>query len=160
MNRDESFIPLIDEIIVDYPYLDSKDDIHWFYSTENEKNGKVVSLQIKNGSFVWNDVVPEKAESIRGVNLINNSKFVISDSGGIQEESSILRKPLLIPRNYTERQEMLKKFNLLTQTPENLLHESTKLLKNESELITNIKNSDLLYGKDEVIPKIVKEINA
>ena len=73
LNRDESFIPLIDELIGAYQYLDSKDDIHWFYSTENAKNGKVVSLQIKNGSFVWNDVVPEKAESIRGVNFINNS---------------------------------------------------------------------------------------
>ncbi len=94
------------------------------------------------------------------LNLINNSKFVISDSGGIQEESSILRKPLLIPRNYTERPEMLNKFNLLTPTPENLLHESMKLLKNESELIANIKNSDLLYGKEEVVPKIIKKINA
>ena len=73
LNRDESFIPLIDELIGAYQYLDSKDDIHWFYSTENAKNGKVVSLQIKNGSFIWNDVVPEKAESIRGVNFINNS---------------------------------------------------------------------------------------
>ena len=73
LNRDGSFIPLIDELIGAYQYLDSKDDIHWFYSTENAKNGKVVSLQIKNGSFVWNDVVPEKAESIRGVNFINNS---------------------------------------------------------------------------------------
>jgi prolyl oligopeptidase len=73
LNRDESFIPLIDELIGAYQYLDSKNDIHWFYSTENAKNGKVVSLQIKNGSFVWNDVVPEKAESIRGVNFINNS---------------------------------------------------------------------------------------
>jgi prolyl oligopeptidase len=73
LNRDKSFIPLIDELIGAYQYLDSKDDIHWFYSTENAKNGKVVSLQIKNGSFVWNDVVPEKAESIRGVNFINNS---------------------------------------------------------------------------------------
>ena len=76
LNRDESFIPLIDELIGAYQYLDSKDDIHWFYSTENAKNGKVVSLQIKNGSFVWNDVVPEKAESIRGVNFINNSIVV------------------------------------------------------------------------------------
>ena len=73
LNRDESFIPLIDELIGAYQYLDSKDDIHWFYSTENAQNGKVVSLQIKNGSFVWNDVVPEKVESIRGVNFINNS---------------------------------------------------------------------------------------
>ncbi len=73
LNKDGSFIPLIDDLIGAYQYLDSKEDIHWFYSTENAKNGKVVSLQIKNGSFVWNDVIPEKAQSIRGVNFINNS---------------------------------------------------------------------------------------
>jgi prolyl oligopeptidase len=36
------------------------------------KNGKVVSLEIKNGSFVWNDVISEDINSIRGVNFINN----------------------------------------------------------------------------------------
>ena len=76
LEKDGSFIPLIDELIGAYQYLDSKDNIHWFYSTENAKNGKVVSLEIKNGSFVWSDVISESDHSIRGVNFINNSIVV------------------------------------------------------------------------------------
>ena len=73
LNKGESFIPLIDELIGAYQYLDNKDNIFWFYSTENAKNGKVVSLEIKNRSFVWNDVIPEGVHSIRSVNFINDS---------------------------------------------------------------------------------------
>ena len=73
LEKNGYFIPLIDELIGAYQYLDSKDDIFWFYSTENAKNGKVVSLEIKNNSFVWNDVIPEDSNSIRSVNFINNS---------------------------------------------------------------------------------------
>ena len=73
LEKNGSFMPLIDELIGAYQYLDSKDDIFWFYSTENAKNGKVVSLEIKNNSFVWNDVIPEDSNSIRSVNFINNS---------------------------------------------------------------------------------------
>ena len=73
LEKNGSFIPLIDELIGAYQYLDSKDDIFWFYSTENAKNGKVVSLEIKNNSFVWSDVIPEDSNSIRSVNFINNS---------------------------------------------------------------------------------------
>ena len=72
LKKGEEFIPLIDELIGAYQYLDNKDDIYWFYSTEGAKNGKVVSLQIKNGSFVWSDVISEDINSIRGVNFINN----------------------------------------------------------------------------------------
>ena len=69
----DSFIPLIDDLIGAYQYLDSLNDIHWFYSTQGAKNGKVVSLEIKNGSFVWNDVVEEGENSLRSANFINNS---------------------------------------------------------------------------------------
>ena len=73
LKKGEGFIPLIDELIGAYQYLDNQDDIYWFYSTEGAKNGKVVSLQIKNDSFVWRDVISEDANSIRGVNFINNN---------------------------------------------------------------------------------------
>ncbi|NCX42543.1 MAG: S9 family peptidase, partial [Proteobacteria bacterium] len=73
LKKGEEFIPLIDELIGAYQYLDNKDDTYWFYSTEGAKNGKVVSLQIKNGSFVWSDVISEDINSIRGVNFINNN---------------------------------------------------------------------------------------
>ena len=71
--KNGAFIPLIDELIGAYQFLDHKDDLYWFYTTEGAKNGKVASLQIKNGSFVWNDLVKETSNSIRSVNFINNS---------------------------------------------------------------------------------------
>ena len=73
LKKGGAFLPLLDELIGAYQYLDHKDDTYWFYSTENAKNGKVASLQIKNGSFVWNDLVKETSNSIRSVNLINGS---------------------------------------------------------------------------------------
>ena len=77
LNAGEKFIPLIDELIGAYSFIDSKDGILWFYTTEGAPNGKIVNLEIKNGSFVWNDVIQESENSIRSVNVINNS-FVIN----------------------------------------------------------------------------------
>ena len=77
LNTGEKFIPLIDEVIGAYSFIDSKDGILWFYTTEGAPNGKIVNLEIKNGSFVWNDVIQESENSIRSVNVINNS-FVIN----------------------------------------------------------------------------------
>ena len=77
LNAGEKFIPLIDELIGAYSFIDSKDGILWFYTTEGAPNGKIVNLEIKNGSFVWNDVIQESKNSIRSVNVINNS-FVIN----------------------------------------------------------------------------------
>jgi prolyl oligopeptidase len=77
LNTGEKFIPLIDELIGTYSFIDSKDNILWFYTTEGAPNGKIVNLEIKNGSFVWNDVILESENSIRSVNVLNNS-FVIN----------------------------------------------------------------------------------
>ena len=77
LNIGEKFIPLIDEMIGAYSFIDSKDNILWFYTTEGAPNGKIVNLEIKNGSFVWNDVISESENSIRSVNVLNNA-FVIN----------------------------------------------------------------------------------
>lgn len=92
------------------------------------------------------------------IHLMKNSKFIISDSGGVQEEAAILRKPLIIPREYTERPEMLGKFNLLANNTKALYLESEKLLNNSSILCTSVLESDLLYGEEEPINKIIKYI--
>ena len=77
LEKDKKFIPIIDELIGSYSYIDSKDAVLWFFTTEGAPNGKIVNLEIKKGSFVWNDVIPESENSIRSVNIINNS-FVIN----------------------------------------------------------------------------------
>ena len=77
LNTGEKFIPLIDELIGAYSFIDSKEGILWFYTTEGAPKGKIVNLEIKNSSFVWNDVIQESENSIRSVNIVNNS-FVIN----------------------------------------------------------------------------------
>ena len=100
----------------------------------------------------------EPTDYINFLNLIRNSIFVISDSGGVQEEAAILRKPLLIPRNYTERPEMLNIFNLLIPDFKILEKESNKLLNGSSSISSSVLTSKYLYGENEVINNIVNEL--
>ena len=70
------FLPVIDELIGEYAYLTSLDNILFFYSTENASNGKVVTLTIQDGAFVWNDLIAESMLPIRSVNIINKKILV------------------------------------------------------------------------------------
>jgi UDP-N-acetylglucosamine 2-epimerase (non-hydrolysing) len=56
------------------------------------------------------------------IELIKKSKFVISDSGGIQEECSYLKKKIIICRKNTERVEVIEQndIGILCPNPENL----------------------------------------
>ena len=106
LNTGEKFIPLIDELIGAYSFIDSKDGILWFYTTEGAPNGKIVNLEIKNGSFVWNDVIQKSENSIRSVNVVNNS-FVINylvdtfSSIKIFDLSGSFVRDLELPKNGT-----------------------------------------------------------
>ena len=77
LKKNGDFVPIIDDLFGAYNFIDSKDNILWFYTTENAPNGKIVNLEIKNNSFVWNEVISESKNAIRSVNIVNNS-FVVN----------------------------------------------------------------------------------
>jgi len=54
------------------------------------------------------------------INLLRECKFIISDSGGIQEEASYLNKKIIICRKYTERPEVLESHGILCDSPNKL----------------------------------------
>jgi UDP-N-acetylglucosamine 2-epimerase (non-hydrolysing) len=54
------------------------------------------------------------------IDVLKNCKFVITDSGGIQEESSFLNKKIIICRETTEREECLENHGVLCPSPSNL----------------------------------------
>jgi UDP-N-acetylglucosamine 2-epimerase (non-hydrolysing) len=61
------------------------------------------------------------------------SYFILSDSGGVQEEAPSLHKPLLVMRDVTERNETLKLGSLkLVGT------NSKKIVSNVSKLLNNV----------------------
>ena len=49
---------------------------------------------------------------------LSECSFVVTDSGGIQEEAAFLKKPCLVCRKETERTEGLDNFSLLCEEPE------------------------------------------
>jgi prolyl oligopeptidase len=76
-NEDE-FIPVIDKFKGAFRYLESRDNILWFYTTYEAPKGKVVTLTLlDDNNFQWRDVVSESKETISSVNLVGN-KIIIN----------------------------------------------------------------------------------
>ena len=63
--------------------------------------------------------------------LMDRSEFIISDSGGIQEEAPSFNKIVLVTREHTERMEGVEAgFCILTgSSKENIIAESLRLLE-------------------------------
>ncbi len=83
---------------------------------------------------------------------IANSHFVISDSGGIQEEVASLKKKILIYRKLTERPEILKYHGILIDE-NNFVREFKKLVKSPHP-----KNNKNPFGDGKASIKIYKFI--
>ena len=79
-------------------------------------------------------VFTEPLEYPEFVAAMNRSLFIMSDSGGVQEEASALGKPVLILREISERPEALNKgTGLLVGTDEHIIErEALRLLEDES----------------------------
>ena len=67
------------------------------------------------------------------VHLMKNSYFVLTDSGGIQEEAPGLGKPVLVLRDVTERPEAIKAgtVRLVGTNPKKIVSETIRLLEDE-----------------------------
>ncbi|KLD99974.1 non-hydrolyzing UDP-N-acetylglucosamine 2-epimerase [Aliarcobacter butzleri] len=91
--------------------------------------------------------------------MMNKSYFIITDSGGVQEEAPSLGKPVLVMRNTTERPEAVKAgtVKLVGTNKENIIKEAQKLLddKVEYERMSKAHNP---YGDGNACKKIVNFI--
>lgn len=91
--------------------------------------------------------------------MMNKSYFIITDSGGVQEEAPSLGKPVLVMRNTTERPEAVKAgtVKLVGTSKENIIKEAQKLLddKVEYERMSKAHNP---YGDGNACKKIVNFI--
>ena len=54
------------------------------------------------------------------IDLISKCRFIISDSGGIQEEASFLKKKVIVCRKITERSETIGKSSFICNEPSDL----------------------------------------
>ena len=91
--------------------------------------------------------------------LIENSDLIMSDSGGIQEEASILKKKIIILRDKTERQDVLKNFGVLVGSNKKLIMKHTLKNINNTKKLHKIKSPFGKVGLSNIIAKrIIKLI--
>ncbi len=93
------------------------------------------------------------------VMLINNSRIVLTDSGGVQEEAPSLGKPVLVMRDTTERPEGVEAGTVkLVGADSNAIIENVSLLiedRNAYEKMAQAKNP---YGDGNAANRIAKAI--
>jgi len=89
--------------------------------------------------------------------LMNRSKIILTDSGGIQEEAPSLGIPVLVMRNETERQESidLGVSRLIGTDPDNIF-EQTKLLLNDNTVKNSVLKISNPYGDGTASIRILK----
>ncbi|MFV7790537.1 non-hydrolyzing UDP-N-acetylglucosamine 2-epimerase [Aliarcobacter lanthieri] len=88
--------------------------------------------------------------------MMNKSYFIITDSGGVQEEAPSLGKPVLVMRDTTERPEAVEAgtVKLVGTSKEIIIKETQKLLDNKSEY-EKMSKAHNPYGDGKACEKIV-----
>lgn len=89
--------------------------------------------------------------------LMKESYFIITDSGGIQEEAPWLGKPVLVLRTKTERLEAVEAgvAKIIGPRADAIIREGEKLLRNRDEY-RNMAKRISLYGDGKAAERIIK----
>jgi len=91
--------------------------------------------------------------------LMDKSYFIITDSGGVQEEAPSLGKPVLVMRDTTERPEAVEAgtVKLVGTNKKIIIQETLKLLNNKDEY-EKMSKAHNPYGDGKACEKIVEFI--
>ena len=91
------------------------------------------------------------------VYLMDRSYFIITDSGGIQEEAPSLGKPVLVMRDATERPEAIASGSVkLVGTDKEKIVSSAQELLDNIEIYKKMSQSHNPYGDGSACAKIVE----
>lgn len=95
------------------------------------------------------------------VYLMSNSYFVLTDSGGIQEEAPGFGKPVLVMRDKTERPEAVEAGTVeLVGTDKNLIVSKVKELIENKQKYQHMSHAHNPYGDGNAATKIVKTMES
>lgn len=87
--------------------------------------------------------------------LMNQAQFVITDSGGVQEEAPALGKPVLVMRETTERVETVGGAVRLVGTDPDAIYLHSHRLLTEPAYFEQMATADSPYGDGEAAARIV-----
>ena len=93
------------------------------------------------------------------INLMSRSYMVMSDSGGLQEETVVFNKPLILMRDTTERPEAIEAGSaFLSGTDEEAIYAKAYELLNNQAVYLKMANASNPFGDGRASERIVKLI--
>ncbi|WP_254505962.1 non-hydrolyzing UDP-N-acetylglucosamine 2-epimerase [Bacillus altitudinis] len=99
----------------------------------------------------------EPLEVVDFHNFAAASHFILTDSGGVQEEAPSLGKPVLVLRDTTERPEGVKAGTLkLAGTDEEIIYQMAKELLEDKQEYDNMSKASNPYGDGRASKRIVE----
>lgn len=90
--------------------------------------------------------------------LAAESALLVSDSGGVQEEASIVKRPLLIVRRSTERPEVLGTFATLVPDPADIARTAERLLCRIDDLHRELARLHCPYGDGRAAERCIQQL--
>ncbi|MCH3881946.1 MULTISPECIES: non-hydrolyzing UDP-N-acetylglucosamine 2-epimerase [Tenacibaculum] len=154
-HRRESFGDKFQSFCEALKELSQREDVQIIYPVHLNPNvQKTVHQILKNNTNV-HLIDPLNYEAF--IWLLNKSYLIITDSGGIQEEAPSLKKPVLVTRNVTERQEAVESgvVKLVGTSKEVIVTQAVKLLENK-EIYSKMISKENPYGNGTASSKIVE----
>jgi UDP-N-acetylglucosamine 2-epimerase (non-hydrolysing) len=132
-------------------------DIEIVYPIHFNPNVRVPALKILRG--VKNIHLIEPLDYASLVYMLNKSYFVLTDSGGIQEEAPALSKPVLVMRSETERMEGVRAGTAILVGPnKNIIIQNVCRLLTNHRVYTRMANAVNPYGKGDSAKLIVRKL--
>jgi len=130
-------------------------DVNWLWAVHLNPNVRKVVFDML--SSTRNIKLIEPLPYRQSVYLMDKCKFIISDSGGIQEEAPYLNKRVLVTRICTERPEALRAGTsiLVGTDSRKIINYADKLLKNKSQ---GNKRNTCIFGDGMASKRIVDVI--
>ena len=80
------------------------------------------------------------------LSLLAECAFAVSDSGGLQEEASIVKRPILVVRRSTERPEVIGTFARLVSTGQSMMAEAHDWILDPDEVHQGLTGIDTPFG--------------
>ena len=156
-HRRENFGEAFEEICEALAIIADRPDVQIIYPVHLNPNVQKPVTRILGGHANIHLVPPQNY--LNFVYLMIKSFFIITDSGGIQEEAPALGKPVLVLRDVTERSEGLDAgtIKLVGANRSNIIDEAFSLL-DDKLLYKEMSNAHNPYGDGQAGARIMEKL--
>ena len=156
-HRRENFGEGFERICAALSRLAERDDVEIVYPVHLNPKVREPVLRLLGGRDNIHLIAPQ--DYLTFVRLMEKSHFVITDSGGIQEEAPSLGKPVLVMRELTERPEAIAAGTVkLVGTDTDAIIDESALLLDDEAVYNTMSRAHNPYGDGAAGQRIVEEI--